>query len=252
MLRPHRGTIALGRLCALMLHLLKGLWLTCTRYPRLERAEQAALLQRWSRQLLATLGIEVRLRGQLPAQMATCGQLIVANHISWLDIFAINSCRPSRFVAKSEIRNWPLIGTLVTRAGTLYIERGRQRATRDTKQILDQHLCSGDCIAFFPEGTTSDGSQLKPFRGGLIQSALDHGVAIQPVLLQYRNQHGLRSMAAAYIDDVSLLSCIWQLAYEPRTIVELEFLAPRSGLPQSRKEITRLIEEEMRQSLQAC
>ncbi|WP_081413009.1 lysophospholipid acyltransferase family protein [Chitinilyticum aquatile] len=250
-LRPRQYALAIFRIARLAFHLLKGLWLTRSQFAQRPQAERNELLQGWSRHLLNILDIRVRERGLHDnAELHTAGRLIVANHISWLDIFVINSSSPCRFVAKSEIRHWPLIGKLVTFAGTLYIERGSRRATSHAKKEIDGHLKAGDCVAFFPEGTTTDGSTLKPFRGGLIQSALDHGIIIQPVLLQYRSKNGQRSMAAAYIDEVSLLSCIWQLACEPYTVAELDYLSPRCGLPESRKEITRLIEQEMRHSMQ--
>lgn len=248
--RPRRYDRALLRIARLGGHLLKGLWLTRKSFAKLPQTERSKLLRSWSSQLLAILNIEVRERGlHENIELFSTGRLIVANHISWLDIFVINSSTPCRFVAKSEIRHWPLIGKLVTLAGTLYIERGSRKATSHTKKEIDCHLKAGDCVAFFPEGTTTDGSYLKPFRGGLIQSALDHGIIIQPVLLQYHNQDGGRSIAAAYVDEVSLLACIWQLACEPGTVADLEYLSPRCGLPESRKDITRLIEQEMRHSM---
>ncbi|WP_051304562.1 lysophospholipid acyltransferase family protein [Chitinilyticum litopenaei] len=240
------------RLARLLAHILRGVLIANAGFERRDSHERQLVLRTWSQQLLGILGIRVEL-GAAPASLPDSkGCLLLANHVSWLDIFAINTVCPSRFVAKSEIRDWPVLGKLVSKAGTLYIQRNSRAATASTKREIDHYLTRGESVAFFPEGTTSDGSGLKPFRGGLLQSALDQGVAIQPILLRYRAANGRLSQAAAYIDDVSLLASLWRLACEPYTIVELHFLAPRSGLPATRKEMIRQLEEEMRLHLQAA
>lgn len=149
--------------------------------------------------------------------------MLIANHISWLDIFAILSVAPCVFVAKSEIRAWPLIGRLVTMVGTLYIERGRKSHARRTNESIVAALRAGTIIAFCPEGTTTDGARLLHFHRALFQPAIDAEATLQPVALRYLDAQGTFTRAAAYVDDMSLVASIWSIASEPRMSVELRF-----------------------------
>jgi 1-acyl-sn-glycerol-3-phosphate acyltransferase len=135
---------------------------------------------------------------------------MVCNHISWLDILVIHATRHCRFVSKSELREWPLIGTLATGAGTLYIEReNRKDALRMVKEMA-LALKDGGVLAVFPEGTTGDGIDLLPFHANLIQSAIHADAPIQPLALQFidAKTHQI-SMAAKFIGDDTLLGSIW-------------------------------------------
>ncbi|HEV7912118.1 MAG TPA: lysophospholipid acyltransferase family protein, partial [Albitalea sp.] len=136
-----------------VLHLLHGALVCALVFPFLTPAQRLRRVQWWSAKLLAALGIALRSEG-LPHDGAA---LIVSNHVSWLDILAINAVRPVRFVSKADVRHWPLIGWLVACGGTLFIERERKRdALRVVHQVADA-LKAGHTIAVFPEGTTSDG-----------------------------------------------------------------------------------------------
>ena len=136
---------------AVGLHLLRGMGISAFLFPIASPLRREQLIGSWSRHLLKICGIRLVIRGKLSAAPA----LIVCNHISWLDIFAINACKPCRFVAKSDVRDWPVIGWLCDRAGTIFIARGRQRDVRRIFQRLVSSIHSGERIAFFPEGTTS-------------------------------------------------------------------------------------------------
>src|SRR6185295_16037591 len=135
----------------------------------------------WNARLLRLLGIALHSSGT-PRQGAT---LIVANHVSWLDILAINAVHPCRFVSKADVRHWPLIGWLVACGGTLFIERERKRdALRVVHQVADA-LRQGQTLAVFPEGTTSDGHGLLPFHANLLQAAVATSTPVQPVALRF-------------------------------------------------------------------
>ncbi len=125
----------------------------------------------------------------------------LANHVSWLDIFAINAMLPSRFIAKAEIGKWPLLGVLVSRSGTLFIERGRRHAVAAMNKTVREHLKLGETIVVFAEGTTTDGSELLPFHSNVIAPALDVGAEIWPIAIRY-TERGKRSAAAAFIDEM--------------------------------------------------
>jgi 1-acyl-sn-glycerol-3-phosphate acyltransferase len=144
--------------------------------------------------------------------------LYVSNHVSWLDILAVQAAAPVVFVSKSEVKSWPVLGWLVAMAGTCFIDRSRRSALRSVHQALTQHLQAGQSVCIFPEGTTTDGSQVLPFHGGLLQAAIDAGVAVQPVRLDYSHT------AAAYVDEVSLLGSVRAVLLAPRLHVRVHLL----------------------------
>jgi 1-acyl-sn-glycerol-3-phosphate acyltransferase len=194
--------------------LLRGIWHVWVgwftiyfRFPQLNPQQREARVQVWASQLLRIWGIELEVRGK-PVLLGPA--VLVCNHISWLDILVIHATRHCRFVSKSELREWPLIGTLATGAGTLYIEReNRKDAMRMVKEMAGA-LKDGDVLAVFPEGTTGDGFDLLPFHANLIQSAIDGDAPIQPLALQYLDSRsGEISMAARFVGDDTLVGSIW-------------------------------------------
>ncbi len=177
------------------------------RFPQLTPLQREARVQAWAIQLLRVWEIDLEVRGR-PVVVGPA--LLVCNHISWLDILVIHATRHCRFVAKSELREWPLIGTLATGAGTLYIEReNRKDALRMVKEMACA-LKDGDVLAVFPEGTTGDGIDLLPFHANLIQSAIEANAPIQTLALQFvdATTHQI-SMAAKFVGDDTLVQSIW-------------------------------------------
>lgn len=237
--------VRLWRLTRLSLHVLGGLWQVLTRFQRLPAAQRHAVQRAWSEKLLRTLNIHLRVHGQPPAALYPANTLLVANHVSWLDIFALNSVTLTRFVAKSEIRRWPLIGTLVTRAGTLYIDRGNRRDAARINQHMAKAMQDGDCIGLFPEGTTSDGRSLLPFKASLFDAAARAGATVQPVTLRFVNADGSISQAASYVGDTTLLQSIWRLASARGQVVELHYGQPLSGEQRTRFELCAHAEREI-------
>jgi len=152
--------------------------------------------------------------------------MIVANHVSWLDIFALNAVSPVRFVAKSEIRRWPAIGWLSARTGTLFIERGRRRDTARVSGLVTEAMRSGDVVAVFPEGTTTDGSQVLRFHSSLLQPALAAEAGVQPVALRFERSDGSLCVEAAYDGDKSLWHTLLQIVAQREIIARLHFLPP--------------------------
>lgn len=189
-------------------HVLLGWFTIYFRFPQLNPQQREARVQVWASQLLHIWDIELEVRGKPVLQGPA---LLVCNHISWLDIVVIHATRHCRFVSKSELREWPLIGTLATGAGTLYIEReNRKDAVRMVKEMA-RALKEGDVLAVFPEGTTGDGVDMLPFHANLIQSAIDADAPIQPLALQYVDAASNEiSMAARFVGDDTLVGSIWR------------------------------------------
>ncbi len=189
-------------------HVLLGWFTIYFRFPQLNPQQREARVQVWALQLLHIWDIELEVRGKPVLQGPA---LLVCNHISWLDIVVIHATGHCRFVSKSELREWPLIGTLATCAGTLYIEReNRKDAVRMVKEMA-RALKEGDVLAVFPEGTTGDGVDMLPFHANLIQSAIDADAPIQPLALQYVDAASNEiSMAARFVGDDTLVGSIWR------------------------------------------
>ena len=222
--------IAIWKFLRGLWHVLLGMWTIYVRFPQLSPEQREMRVQAWALQFLALWGIHLRVLGQ---PVSNGPALMVANHISWLDILVIHAARHCRFVSKSDIRDWPLVGMLATGAGTLYIERtSRKDALRMVKDMASA-MRLGDVVAVFPEGTTSDGQRLLPFHGNLVQSALNVGVPIVPVGLRYVDPDGEPSHAAAFVGDTTFLASVWRITAHPKLIVEVHVMPaiePAPGL----------------------
>ncbi|WP_137938900.1 lysophospholipid acyltransferase family protein [Chitinivorax sp. B] len=210
------------RISRLTFHLFKGVVIVAARFGTADRDLRVTTIQRWSQQMLLLLNFEVRVVG-IPPGIYPANTLLVANHVSWIDIFVLNSITVSRFVAKSEVRRWPVIGWLCVKTGTLFIERQKKRDTARVGNIVSASLAEGDCIAMFPEGTTADGTYLRPFNASLFQPILESQGRVQPVGLRYLYLDGQHAIAPAYTDNLSLLASIWRIVSAKQTVAELHF-----------------------------
>ena len=186
------------RLLRVFFHLLIGLAVCALLFPWAGAARRDASIRRWSRRLLAICGVSLEPQGE-----ALAHALVVANHVSWLDIFVINSLYPCRFVAKSEIRAWPVLGYLVAQAGTVFIARGNRRDLRHAFKGLVHSLRQGERVAFFPEGTTAAQGGLMPFHANLFEAAIDAGVIVQPYALEYLDANGALHPAVDFTGDIT-------------------------------------------------
>src|SRR5690606_2701047 len=159
------------------------------------------LIRNWSRVLMACCGVKIRVRGQPKTEGAV---LWVSNHVSWVDIFVLDSVRAVSFIAKSDIRKWPLLGWLVAGAGTLFIERGRRHAVRAVGHQMSERFARGEAVGLFPEGTTSTGQDVAPFHTSLFEPAIRAGVDVQPVALLFYH-HGRRTTRYAFVGEQTLV-----------------------------------------------
>lgn len=214
-------------------HVLMGMWTIYVRFPQLSAEQREMRVQAWALQFLALWDIHLRVLGQ---PVSNGPALMVANHISWLDILVIHAARHCRFVSKSDIRDWPLVGMLATGAGTLYIERSRRRdALRMVKDMADA-MTDGDVVAVFPEGTTSDGRELLPFHANLIQAAIEAGAPVQAMSLQFIDaQTGETSFAPCYIGDDTLIGSMWRTLKARRIEAVVHFGEPQAALGRDRR-----------------
>jgi 1-acyl-sn-glycerol-3-phosphate acyltransferase len=199
---------ACWRLLRVLGHIAKGLWIVALRFPALSPDQQHARVQVWSLELLAHAGISLRIEGQPPMNGPV---MLVANHISWLDIPVMHAARYCRFVSKSDVQGWPLIGTLATAAGTLYIERSSRRDALRMVGSMQEALERGEVLAVFPEGTTGNGREMLPFHANLVQAAVAADAPVQPVGLRFVDKRsGATSYAPSYIGDETLVGSVWR------------------------------------------
>ncbi len=186
----------------------------------------------WSGGLLRVFGMRSKRIGE-PAREPV---LVVANHISWLDIELIHSQRAVHFVAKSEIAGWPLIGWLAKRGGTIYHRRGSTESLKTVSEEMVQRLKLGHPVGVFPEGGTGDGSGVRTFHARIFQTALDGGVQIQPVALRYRI-HGRYSPFVAFADGEGFLPNFLRLLGGPVIEAETHFLPPLADAGEGRRRL---------------
>ncbi len=220
--RLMRAFVAAWRLLRAVLHLLHGMAVMAT-FPLRDKPGRHECIRWWSAGVLRAMGITLQLSGT-PRPGAT---LIVANHVSWLDIAAIHAAVPhARFVSKADVLSWPLLGWLIRNAGTLFIERERKRDAVRVVHAVAAALTAGDTVAVFPEGTTGAGPELLPFHANLLQAAVATGTPVQPVVLRFFDATARFSVAVAYLDDTTLLQSMWRVASARGLGVCVDLLPP--------------------------
>lgn len=215
-----------GRVARLLAVIGIGLFLaSCvTVLERLQRRDLVPARQRLTRWFLA------RLSGALPFRIDVIGRvpqepmLWVSNHVSWTDIPLLGALAPLSFLSKAEVRSWPVAGWLAHKAGTLFIRRGSGDSGLVGQQ-LGRHLGLGRHLLIFPEGTTTDGGSLKVFHSRLLTSAVETGVAVQPVAIRYLRDGQLDSVAP-FIGEDDLLSHLVRLLRSDRAKVQIQLLDP--------------------------
>ena len=235
--RPTSRLIRLYRLARVLLHLLYGCFYVGALFPFFSSRGRFGSTKRWSRQILHMLRIKVAVHGVRPT--GHLPTLIVSNHVSWLDIWVLNSVVPVRFVAKSDIRRWPVIGFLVSGAGTIFIERRKRHDTMRTNRTIVHALTSGEYVAVFPEGTTTDGTEIKPFHASLFQPALGAGARVVVAALRYVDHDGNLDLDASYAADRSLWASVRLILARPQVRAELIFAAVVDVRGKTRRDIAR-------------
>ena len=225
------GVVRLGRIG---LHIVVGVATIWSRFGRMDYEARNRAVERWAGQFLRHAGIELQVIGPVPASGPL---LLVANHISWLDIPVIHASQHCRFVSKSDVKAWPVIGGLASAAGTLFIERNSRRDAMRTVTRMEEVIRQGHMVAIFPEGTTGDGSALLPFHANLLQAAIAAESAVLPMGLGFFDKAtGAMSRAPSYVGDESLMGSIWRTVTAPPLVAQLHYGAPQAAEGRSRRE----------------
>ncbi|NRF66754.1 1-acyl-sn-glycerol-3-phosphate acyltransferase [Aquincola sp. S2] len=214
---------AAGRLVRVAMHVGHGMAIVALRWRTLDAAGRQARIGWWAAKLLRLLGLQPVVEGGVRSGAV----LLLANHVSWLDILAIHAaCPRARFVSKADVRQWPLLGWLVGAVGTLFIERERKRDALRVVHQMAAALERGDAVAVFPEGTTGDGAALLPFHANLLQAAIATGVPAQPLVLRYAAPGERFSPVVAWLGETTLIDSLWSVACADGLQVHIRALPP--------------------------
>lgn len=234
--------IRIYRVARILIHTSTGLTIAAFLLPFIQKTTKLSLIKWWCGGLLRAFNIKVITFGDLPAPSVK-GVMFVANHISWSDIHALNSLIPLRFIAKSDIKNWPVFGYLVQKADTLFIDRNKRQEAGRIVDITAESLKSGDNLCFFPEGTTTDGTgpegaRVLPFKSSVLQAAISANTQVWPVAIKYVNADGSINTDMAYAGETTLIASMHQVLLQKNPVVELHFLQPIHANGQNRRELT--------------
>lgn len=203
----------------------------------LSNESKKSLIKWWCSGLLRAFHIKVKTFGTLPPA-STKGVMFVANHVSWADIHALNSQIASRFIAKAEIRNWPVFGYLASKANPLFIDRSKRQVAAKLVETTAESLVDGDNLCFFPEGTTTDGTHVLAFKSSVLQAAINAKTIIWPVAIRYVNLDGSINTAMAYAGETGLVESMQRIIRQKNAVVELHFLTPMNASNQNRRDLT--------------
>jgi 1-acyl-sn-glycerol-3-phosphate acyltransferase len=209
---------------------ISGLATLSVQFPFATQETKNTHIQMWSKRLLAIFGIDLRLKN--PEILPATPYLLASNHISWMDIHAINAYKPIRFVAKSDVEGWPIFGWMAKQLGTVFIKRDNARHGKHVaNEVSDVLKTQSVCI--FPEGTSTIGEGVLPFKSNLFESAVIAQVPVYSVTITYRSlSSGKRSEVPAFVGEMGLLESMAKILKDRKLIVELVFLSPSGASPE--------------------
>ncbi len=208
-------------------HILFGELCAALVLPITNTMFQHRLIRWWCTRNLSILNIQVVTSGVVPDPTHNArGRMFVANHISWVDILALMSVVSIRFIAKSEIRSWPVFGYLAKSANVLFIDRSKRQEAKRMQGISVDCLTKGEQLCFFPEGTTTDGTHILPFKGSIIQAAIDAKAILQPVGIYYPNTDHSANIDMAFAGETTMVESMGTILRRKSSVVTLHYFEP--------------------------
>jgi 1-acyl-sn-glycerol-3-phosphate acyltransferase len=232
----------------LVLKLLKGVLLIGCVFPHLRPSERDVIIESWCREVLDVLSVRMNLRGEIPPGKVS-SVLFVANHVSWMDILVMNACRRVRFVARAEVRQWPLLGWMAARTDTIFFKRTSPCELVRVVKSVATFLRRGDCIALFPQGTTADGFSTHAFHSGLFESAIAAEALIWPVGISYRRLDNSLYADTPIVGGQSLIASIRNILAQPATRAQVSYTDPIECSAGDRHKLTTRCHKSIEQSL---
>jgi len=216
--------LRLGLWLLIVLHTIRGVLTLSILFPFLNRQQKDHHIRRWCKRLLKIFGLHLTVEGG--ELLPSTPYLLVSNHISWIDIHVINAFKPVRFVAKSEVASWPIFGWMAKQLGTVFIRRD---SARHARQVVDQmaDVLKTESVCIFPEGTSSSGETVLPFKPNLFEPAAISDTPVWSLAISYHSRKtGERSLATAFIGDMGLVESMALILKSPDLGVTLHFLPP--------------------------
>lgn len=219
----------LGLWTVVLLHVLSGVITLIAIFPFIKDGSKRNHIQVWSSRLLKIFGLKLIIRNAHILPMTS--YLLSSNHISWMDIHAINAYIPIRFVAKSEVEKWPIFGWMAKQLGTVFIRRNSSKhahlVVREMSKVLKE-----ESICIFPEGTSTNGESVRPFKSNLFEAAIIANVPVYTLAIRYLSRDtGSYSSIPAFIDDMGLLESMNNILKDRNLMVELTFFPPTESQP---------------------
>lgn len=211
-------------------------------FPKFNREQKLQSIKNWSNDVLSLLNIDVYISRDESVTLAECmPRLIVSNHVSWIDVLIIQSLQPSIFVAKKEVRDWPLIGIIAKACGVIFVDRGSVQSAKNMVVDVSTALAHGYSVAAFPEGTSSHGYQVSLFHANLFEAAVHQQISVRPITLRYCNAN-TKSLCtdAAFVDDYGFLHSLHKIITLPSVTVEVHVGTALSSLGHSRRTLAHL------------
>lgn len=230
------------RIFRVFIHLLIGISIIATSWPFISAKPRTTLTKWWCNALLNCFNIQLITTGKLPEGNLS-NSMFLANHISWADIYALNSIIPLQFIAKSDINNWPVLGYLVRKSGTIFIDRSSRKDTARIVETTVNNLVAGSNVGFFPEGTTTDGTELARFKSSIVQAAINANTPLHPIAIRYPLPNGGINTAMAYAGETTMVESMMNVLKQKAPVVELHFLTPISPKAGNRQALTHAVFE---------
>jgi 1-acyl-sn-glycerol-3-phosphate acyltransferase len=236
--------------CQIWLHVICGVCTLSFIFPFLDRRSKDRKIQTWSKHLLKIFNIHLAV--QDASLLSNTPYLIASNHISWLDIHVINAFKPIRFVAKSEVEGWPIFGWMAKQLGTVFIRRD---STRHARQVVGQMagVLKTESICIFPEGTSTVGDSVLPFKPNLFESAIVAQTPVFPLSIQYLSTVSkTRSKAPAFIGDMGLFESMSSIIKNRSLCAQITIFPAYSDVHQlkiDRKRVANYCQESIANSL---
>lgn len=187
--------------------------------PHLALGIRAKHTHVWAQKAARILGMQLHVQGK--ATVST--SLWVTNHLGYLDIVSLAAISPVLFVCKSEVAQWPILGILARLSGSLFLDRGNSRAARRMSESIEMALAQGHTVVVFPEGTSSNGKSVLPFKAALFDSASRGGFAVQPLALRYRIHGQKSSDILAWHGEADFVPHFWHLLSIPGFVSQIKF-----------------------------
>ena len=233
---------AVWRLLRCAVHVMHGISIVLFRFGALDTAQRQARVRWFAAKMLGVFGITLRVEGSLQPG----GVLLVANHVSWIDITALHAVVPqARFVSKADIRSWPLLSRLADAADTLYLERERKRDALRVVHLVAHALSQGQTVAVFPEGTTSTGRALLPFHANLLQAAIATSTPVQPIALRFSDARESYSMAVEFVGATTLVESLWRVARAQGLVAHITLLPARPSAEADRRALAQALRDDI-------